>query len=326
MADQVRVGFVGTGGIATGLHMKQLKEIPGVEFVAQCDTQRARAEAASQQFGGRVYQDHHEMLEREQMDALYVCLPPDAHTDAEIIAAQKKIHLFVEKPVVMTMEKGKEIWRAIKKAKVISCVGYQMRYTPAAAAARQFLAGKPVALVAGHRFGGIAGGPEHWWRVMERSGGMFHEQATHQMDMIRYLVGEVARVCAHYSLSVLRGVENLTIPDAQAVVMEFRNGATGYFACSCALTQGGYSSGLEVVLRDMVLKFGQELTVVPEGAAKIELPAAGMNIDQAFIHAIRTRDRSVIRSDYYDALKTTEVTLAANKSAETGRPVAVKLR
>jgi predicted dehydrogenase len=305
--------------------MKQLKEIEGVEFAALCDTQRARAEAASEQFGGRVYDDHHEMLEREELDALYVCLPPDAHTDAEVIAAGKGIHLFVEKPIVMTMEKGKEIARAIKKAKVISCVGYQMRYMPAAIAAREFLAGKPVAMVAGHRFGGVAGGPEHWWRVWERSGGMLHEQATHQVDMMRYLVGDITRVCAKYSLNVLKDVENLDIPDAQAMVMEFKNGATGYFAASCALTKGGYSSGIEIVLRDMMLKFGQELTIVPEGAATIELPAPGMNIDQAFIHAIRTGDRSVIKSDYFDALKTTEVTLGANKSAETGRPVPMKL-
>jgi len=326
MGDRVRVGFVGTGGIATGFHMKQLKEIEGVEFAALCDTRRERAEEASRQFGGRVYTDHHEMLDSEEMEALYVCLPPDMHTDAEIIAAQKGLHLFVEKPIVMTMEKGKEIWRAIKKAKVISCVGYQMRYMPAASAAKQFLAGRPVALVAAHRFGGIAGGPEHWWRVWERSGGMLHEQATHQVDIIRYLVGDITRVCARYSLNVLKDVENLDIPDAQAMVMEFKNGATGYFAASCALTKGGYSGGVDIVLRDMILRFGQELTVVPEGAASIKLPAPGMNIDQAFIYAIRTGDRSVIKSDYYDALKTTEVTLGANKSAETGRPVRMKLR
>jgi predicted dehydrogenase len=323
--DRVRVGFVGTGGIAMGLHMPQLKEIEGVEFAAMCDANRARAEEARQKFGGTVYTDHHDMLDKEALDAVYVCLPPDAHTDAEIIAAGKRIHLFVEKPIVMTMEQGKEIAKAIKKAKIISCVGYQMRYSPASTAMKDFLAGKPIALVAGTRWGGIAGGPDHWWRVMARSGGMLHEQATHQVDLMRYLVGDVEWVCAHYSLNVLKDVENLTIPDAQALIMRFRNGATGYFAATCALTKGGYQGGVEVALKDMVVKYGQEITVVPEGAAKVELPPAGMNIDQAFVHAIRTGDRSVIRSDYFDALKTAEVTLGANKSAETGKPVNMKL-
>ena len=323
--DRVRVGFVGTGGIAMGLHIPQLKEIEGVEFAAMCDANRARAEEASQKYGGTVYTDHHEMLDRETLDALYVCLPPDAHTDAETMAAEKRIHLFVEKPVVMTMEQGKEIAKAIKKAKIISCAGYQLRYSPASTAMKGFLAGKPIALVAGTRWGGVAGGPDHWWRVMARSGGMLHEQATHQVDLMRYLVGDVESVCAQYSLNVLKDVENLTIPDAQALIMKFKNGATGYFAATCALTKGGYQGGVDVVLRDMIVKYGEEITVIPEGAARVELPAAGMNIDQAFVHAIRTGDRSVIRSDYFDALKTAEVTLGASKSAETGKPVRMKL-
>jgi len=326
MAERVRVGFVGAGGIATGLHLPALQKIEGVEVAALCDARREQAESAAAQFGGRAYSDHHEMLEREQLDALYVCLPPDAHTDAETIAAEKGIHLFVEKPIVMDMAKGKEIARAIKKAKIISCVGYQMRYSPIARAAKAFLAGKPVALVAGNRWGGIPGGPDHWWRVMERSGGMFHEMATHNMDLIRFLVGEVAQVWARYSLTVLKDVENLTVPDAQVICLEFRNGATGYFSTTCALTKGGGWSSTDIILRDVMLRLSwQEITVIPEDAAKIELPEPGMNIDEAFIHAIRTGDRSVIQSDYFDALKTTEVTLGANQSAATGRPVKMKL-
>lgn len=325
MADRVRVGFVGTGGIASGFHMPQLKDIEGVEFAAMCDTQRSRAEEASQKFGGSVYSDHHEMLEREKLDALYVCLPPNAHTDAEIIAAQKGVHLFVEKPVVMTMEQGKEIAKAIKKAKIVSCVGYQLRYTPSATAARAFLKGKTIAMVAGNRWGGVAGGTDHWWRVMERSGGMLHEQATHNVDLMRYLVGDITQVCARYSLNALKDVENLNIPDAQVVLFEFKNGATGYFSASCALTKGGGQSSLDVIMKDMMLRYGQEVKIVPEEAGSVALEPQAMNIDQAFIHAIRTGDRSVIRSDYFDALKTTEVTLGANKSAETGKPVKMKL-
>ncbi len=326
MAKQVRVAFVGSGGIATEAHLPSLKEIDGVEIVALCDAQKERAEAACQQFGGRPYVDHRGMLDGEEIDALFVCLPPDAHTDAELMAAAKGIHLFVEKPVVLSMEKGRGIAEAIEKAGIISSVGYQLRYTPVADAARAFLADRAVALVAGNRWGGIPGGPEHWWRVMERSGGMLHEMATHHVDFIRYLVGDVTRVCARYSLNVLKNVENLTVPDAQVMAMELKNGATGYFSTSCALTKGGGWSSTDVILRDMMLRMTfSEIQVVPEGAAEIKLPPPGMNIQQAFIHAIHTGDRSVIRSDYFDALKTAEVTLGANRSAVTGKPVEMEL-
>ncbi len=326
MAQEIRVGFVGTGGIATEAHLPALKEIEGVEIAALCDARKETAEAAAQRFGGRVYADHREMLDREELDALFVCLPPDAHTDAELLAAAKGVHLLVEKPVALSMDKGLEIAEAIEKADVISCVGYQLRYFPVADAARGFLAGKKIAMVAGNRWGGVPGGADHWWRVMARSGGMFHEMATHNMDFIRYLVGDVATVCARYSLNVLGDAENLTVPDSQVIVMEFKNGATGYFSATCALTKGGGWSSTDIILRDLMLRVSfEDIKVAPEGAAEIGLPEPGMNIQQAFIHAIRTGDRSVIRSDYADALKTTEVTLGANESAATGKPVAMKL-
>jgi predicted dehydrogenase len=325
MSGHVKVGFVGTGGIATEAHLPALQKIDGVEIAALCDTDEGRARQAADTFGGRTYTDHHKMLDGEELDALFVCLPPFAHTDAEVLAAQKGVHLFIEKPVALTMDKALEIGEAIRKAGVISSVGYQLRYLPISEAARDFLRDKPIALVAGNRWGGIPGGPEHWWRVMDRSGGMFHEMATHNMDFIRYVVGDVASVCARQSLNVLQDVENLTVPDAQVIVMEFENGATGYFSTSCALTKGGGHSSTDIVLRDMLVRLTfQDITVLPEGAAEVTLPEPGMNIQQAFIHAVRTGDRSVIRSDYADALKTTEVTLGANESARTGKPVEMK--
>ncbi len=326
MAQTVRVGFVGTGGIAAGHHLPQLQKIEGVEIAALTDVNEARAKDVAAKFGGTVYANHYELLERADIDALYVCLPPSAHTDAEIIAAGKGIHLYVEKPIVLELEKGIEIAEAIKKANVISAVGYQLRYSPGVQWVKQFLTGKQVGMVAGNRWGGIAGDEHHWWRVMGISGGMFHEQATHGMDFIRYVVGDVAAVYARYSLTVLKGVPNLDIPDAQVVLLEFKSGATGYYASNCSLTKGGGWTSTDFVLKDMLVRHTWGgVTVTPEGAATVELPEAKMNADEAFIEAIRTGNRSLVLTDYFDGLKTTEVTLGANQSAKTGKKVKMKL-
>lgn len=291
-----------------------------------CDADADRAHEAAQKFGGKVYVDYRDMIEKEEIEAVFVCVPPFAHKDAEALAAEKGLHIFVEKPVVLELEQGLEIKEAIEKAGVISCVGYQVRYLPVASAAREFLKGRPVALVAGHRWAEFAGGPGHWWRRMDRSGGMLHEQATHNVDLIRYVVGEVGSVYARYSSGVLRDVENLTVPDAQVVVMEFRNGATGYFSTACTFTKDGWWNSTDVILRDMMLRMTfSDVAILPEGAAEVPVPEPGMSIQEAFIHAVRTGDRSVIRSDYADALKTTELTLAANESAKTGRPIEMRL-
>ena len=121
----VRVAFIGAGGNASG-HMKRVKElVEDTEIVAICDVDAERAKKATEEFGGTPYRDHHEMLDKEAMDALYISVPPFAHDDAEIIAAGKGIHLFVEKPVALSVEKGIEINEAIEKAGVISCVAGQ---------------------------------------------------------------------------------------------------------------------------------------------------------------------------------------------------------
>ena len=70
MAKQVRVAFVGSGGIATEAHLPSLKEIDGVEIAALCDAQKERAEDACRRFGGRPYADHREMLDREEIDKI----------------------------------------------------------------------------------------------------------------------------------------------------------------------------------------------------------------------------------------------------------------
>src|SRR5437762_493478 len=182
MPDTARIGFLGTGGIASH-HLGRLKEIEGVEIVALCDVAEDRAAAAAAQYGGQPYTDYRRMIDQVAMDALYVCVPPFAHSDAEILAAQKGVHLFVEKPVVMQLETGLRILEAIEKAGVLSSVGYSVRYTPAAQAARTFLEGREVAMICASRWGSIPGDEHHWWRDYSKSGGQLLEMATHQLDL-----------------------------------------------------------------------------------------------------------------------------------------------
>lgn len=319
--DKVGIGFVGTGGMA-GSHLKSLQEIEGVEIVGLCDVAPEKAAAAVEEWGGKAYTDYRRMLDEEEMDALYVCVPPFAHTDAEMLAARRGIHLFVEKPVAMDLRKGMAILEEIDRAGVVSSVGYQLRHTPWVQGAKRFVEGRDIAMVTANRWGGIPGDENHWWRVFEKSGGQLVEMATHQVDMMRLLAGDVRSVYARYARRVTGDVPNMTVPDVQVVALEFASGAVGYISTSCALTKGGYGSDLKVVLRDMVLEVGSRLKVVPEGAAEIEpFSEQDAGIDAAFVQALKTGDRSSIRCDYREGLKSAAVCIAANESAASGRPV-----
>lgn len=70
----VRIGFVGTGGIA-GAHFNQLEHIKDAQLVAFADMNVERAQAAAERFGGNAYSNASQMLNAESLDAVDVCLP-----------------------------------------------------------------------------------------------------------------------------------------------------------------------------------------------------------------------------------------------------------
>ncbi|HET6383897.1 MAG TPA: Gfo/Idh/MocA family oxidoreductase [Armatimonadota bacterium] len=324
---KVRVAFVGAGGIAA-YHLANLARIPEAEVVAICDLvpeaiDRAieRVASGGQELAPTPFADYHEMLDRQEMDALYVCVPPFAHEDAELLAARRGVHLFVEKPVALNLDKALEILAAVRKAGIIASTGYLLRYWESTQAARRFLSGRDISLVACDRWSGIPGGPGYWWRDVKCSGGQLHEMTTHQVDLMRYLAGEIVRVDCRHSKGVLRDQANLTVPDSQIALLEFASGAIGYVSNSCVLTRGGHQSRLAFVLRDCVLGWGETLSLNPETVCLLpEYPEGALNIDEAFIGAIVGSRPELVYSPYDEAVRTLAVTVAARESA-LGRAV-----
>lgn len=319
----VRIGFFGCGGIANA-HFNALARLPEAKPVAFCDIDASRAESAAQRFGGRAYTDWKQMLENEQLDALYVCVPPYAHVGAEEAAAEKGIHLFVEKPVARTLEKAKAIEQAIAKNGVISSVGYHFRYMATTAKARELLEGRTVGMVTGWWMGGMPG--VAWWRVMEESGGQFVEQTTHIVDLARYLVGDIVEVYALMTNRRLdKEVENYSVYDVGTVAVKFANGAIGAIHNTCLLNMG-WRVGLDIVTPDIVIEtdWGSVKATEPGKVTTYHLSSDPyLEENKTFIQAIVTGDRSGIRSTYADAVKSLAVTLAANESVITGQPVKV---
>ncbi len=323
--SEVKIGFVGAGGNARG-HMGRLGEIEEARIVAISDVVEEKAKEAAAEHGATAYTDYHAMLDSEELDALYVSVPPFAHTDAEVLAAQAGLHLFVETPGVLEMEKGFEILEAIEQAGVLSCVGYQVRLADATQRAKAYLADKTVAMISSHRWGGLPG--TAWWRVMEQSGGQLVEQTTHQVDLMRYITGdEVVEVYAKYATRTMGDLENFTIPDSQVAVFEFASGMLATLSTSPMMTQGGGKSDLVFLLRDQMLGWSAGgLTLTPGGDPELEAePRETPSIDEMLVEAILKGDQSLIPCSYEEGLRSCDVTLAANESAATGKPVKPKM-
>ncbi len=316
----VKVALVGCGGIH-GTHMQHLYAMDDVRVVGHCDVEGDRAEAAAQRYGGEAFTDHVTMYDKVKPQAVFICVPPYAHCGMEESAAERGIHLMLEKPIAIDRATAKQIGTAIRKAKIICSVAYCFRYYDTVAFARQFLKGKAVSLVSGRWNGGM---PGVWWRRrMHKSGGQIIEQTTHMFDLLRYLCGDVSEVHATASTGCMTKVKDFDVHDSSVVSLKFKSGAAGAVSSSCVLNHGG-GVGVDVITPEATLSFGDgRITIREDGRITEYLPKVNMYAeeDQIFIDAVRTGKKNKIRSSYADALKSFNVTCAANESIASGLPV-----
>lgn len=316
----LKVGFIGVGRIAQ-IHMDILAKMKDVDLIAFCDIEKEKAREYAQKFGGKAYSDHYQMFKKENLDALYVCVPPFAHTDQEIIAAERKINLFIEKPVALALGKAREVEKAILKNTIICSVGYVVRYLDLVEKIKRLIKDKKITLALG-RFHDFPYSPS-WWKIKKKSGGQLVEQATHVVDIFRYLLGEPDRVYAQ-SFQALNKREEYDIDDASAVNLHFKNGTLGVVSSSCIGTgRGKEGIGVELLTSGMELHLLGWSVLKIYSSSHLEEWKTTCNMyeleDKAFIKAIRNNDSSPIRSSYSDAIRTLQITLLAGTSTKTGK-------
>ena len=323
MPDVVKVGFVGCGGNARG-HMRSVAGLENAKIVATCDLVEDLAASAAQEFGAKPYTDHGAMMDTEKPDAVYISIAVHAHGAPETAAIERGIPFLVEKPVARDMDTAKRIEEAVDARGLITAVGYQLRYCGSAAASKAIMEGRPINLALARYISGTGrGGPDKWTRQMAKSGGQILEQATHTIDMMRYLVGEVKEVFCMSSSVML---DDIDCPDTNVVTMAFENGAIGSLGCSWAHDPADWSHAnlLDVAFDQCLLLWSGSTAIVREQneARELDCPP-GQNIDAVFVSAVQANDPSPIRSPYSDAVKSLAISLAALESAETGKVVAV---
>jgi len=320
----VRIGFIGAGGIANR-HLQVLTANPNAEIVAFSDPDVERARLAAKQHGGKAYKSHRTMFAKAEMDAVFICIPPFAHTDQEKLAIEAGTAIFTEKPIGLNLRRVMQNAEAIEKKGIVSSVGYNWRYTDATQMVKSVLNGKRIAVASGFWVGGTPG--VYWWRQMKLSGGQVVEQTTHLFDLARYIVGEVETV---YACGTSGSVSSDEMPgydvhDASVVQLRYKSGAVGNFTSSCIISQG-VGAEFRVYARDLV-------AIVGGGAAKITRPGKEeifkdktdptATEQQAFLAAVEGKAGAPILSSYADAAATLRLTLAANRSMQTGKPISL---
>jgi len=326
-----------------------------VEAAGFCDVKPERAEKYVKiSGGGKAYTDFRAMYDEINPDMVFICVPPYCHGEIEYETITRGIPMFVEKPVTLNLDMAYDISRRIKEKKLVTAVGFQCRYDNLNETARDYVNKNTVVTAQGSRLGGI---PEtEWWNNKKLSGGQLPEQTIHQVDLLRYLLGEADKVYSVPRRGIITNEESpgFNTEDVSVSIITFKSGV------SCTLTTGCYS--LNGASWDSKITFGSrssrmdyrlltDVTVygLGEGGAAAEIEGVikgdgmqrksddetgftvksvtdvGVICDRTFVDAAITGDASKIRSPYDDAVKSLAITLACNESMETGHPVKVRV-
>ena len=311
----MKIAMVGAGSWAR-VHLEILTQEAFIEIVGHVHPRPEKLSTTIQRWGGRAYANCEELLNHEQVDAVWVTVPPGSHGKIEQSLIARHIPFFVEKPLSADRKTAETIGEAIEHAGLVVGVGYHWRAMDTIPLVKEKLAGKSVRMVlaAWHD----ATPPPSWWHHQETCGGQMVEQATHLFDIARLLVGE-AKVLASTASHIDRAAyPDMDVADISAALLQFDQGAKGIFTATCLLG-GPAEIHVQLVCDGLFITLTQESVVFDYGNEKIEVnkgnnPFKTENL--AFIKAIQENNPLLLYSNYADALKTHRLTHAVLEKSQ----------
>ena len=235
MTDGLRVGFLGAGLIAN-YHSKSLRRSGaeaqyGVARAGVFDPVRERAEVFADAAGHHVCDTEEEVL--DDCDAIYICTWTNEHPRLVDEAVRRRLAIFCEKPLAISTELAESMAATVAAAGVTNQVGLVLRRAPTYNWARHLVtdpaAGRLMTVVfRDDQFIPIQGHYQSTWRSdrLLVGAGTLLEHSIHDVDMLRFLVGDVARVSAN--TANFHGHDG--IEDVANATLVFESGAIGTLA------------------------------------------------------------------------------------------------
>lgn len=335
MKNTVRIGLLGAGRIGK-LHGENLAHaVPNAELYAVADpfmNDATRQWAASMGIS-QCYDDPERIFSDKTIDAVFICSSTQTHADFIKKAAAAGKHIFCEKPIDTDLAKIADALDAVKKANVKLQVGFVRRFDHNHKMVRDTVAsgrlGKP------HIIKVTSRDPDHQpMEYIKTSGGIFLDMTIHDFDMVRYLAGsEVTEVTAYGAALSGAGYDQFNDVDTAIVMMKFANGALGVIDNSRA-AHYGYDQRTEVHCDKGCVQVANDLNdmsmISTADGVAIAKPTwfflerynnAFIAEAQAFVSAIQDNTDTPVSG--IDGLEPVKIALAAAKSLQENRPVAI---
>ena len=190
----LKVGLVGVGGIS-GAHIPVWEYLEGVELVALCDVRNEQMEKYTKQ---RKYLDFDEMLEKEELDIVDICLPTYLHADYAIKAMEKGIHVLCEKPISLKEEDVERVYDTAQRMNVNFMVAQVLRFWSEYVLVKEIYDTQRYGKLLGGYMKRLGSKPDwswdNWMSDENRSGLVPFDLHIHDLDFMVYAFGEPKNV------------------------------------------------------------------------------------------------------------------------------------
>ena len=328
----MRVGIVGLGTMGT-THAASYQNVAGCELAAVADIQPERRLGMAERYGVRGYATLADMLSAENLDVVDVCLPTFLHREAVEMAAKAGKHVFCEKPLARSRGEGQAMIDACHRAGVKLGVGHVVRFFPEYQRAKAIIDGGEmgdVGTVYTYRGGG--GFPtawQDWYARYEWSGGITLDLIIHDLDFLRWTLGDVERVFAKSTWG-----REYNRMEHVLVNLRFANGVIANVEGTW-LDLGGFGTKFEFACEEGLLLHDSKTTSAltsyqlqnasQVGGPGVAVPESPLARDpytlelEHFIKCLQEGKEPMINGE--EALRAVDIAVAAQKSIATGKPV-----
>ena len=198
----MKVGIIGAG-FARAAYLPALAHVPGAEVVAIASGRLESARSAADAFGvPHAYDDWQAMLVDHALDLVCIATPTNLHAAQSLAALAAGAHVLCEKPTAMDAAEAAQMLHAADAAGRIHMIDHEMRFNPNRARIARMIAEGDLGKIRhvnianiGNSWAAPASRPKgDWWSAADQGGGRLGANGSHQVDMLRWWLGEVAWV------------------------------------------------------------------------------------------------------------------------------------
>lgn len=328
LPSSVPIGFLGAGNFAQGFLLPYLRNTNEAALVGVCTSNGINAKNAARNFGFQfATTEPQEILGKDAIKAVFIASRHNHHAHYAVDALNAGKHVFVEKPLALTLEELKEVQQAytLLAKPAILMVGFNRRFAPHAQQVKRFFENAVGPYIMNYRVNAGFVPKTHWTRDPVEGGGRIIGEVCHFIDLMQFISGSVPAKVFAEPLSV--GGTASQDDDSIAITIKFQDGSVGTIAYLANGDSSVPKERLEVSStgRTAVIDNFQTLSLYQQGKRrdfKFSSVEKGHREEvKAFLHAIQNGAPSPIAFD--SLLATTLATFKIVESLQVGTSVSL---